>query len=151
MAPMKEAIKAMLLKAMKDKDIILRPLLRAINAEIANKEKTNNKNLDDAEIIAIIKREIKSLEETADMLSSLPDRENNLIEINYKLSKLTSLLPEQMSEEEVREKIDSIFSFSQFPNMGNAMKAILSTDLAIKADKALVAKLVKEKMNNARV
>ena len=148
---MKEAIKAMLLKAMKDKDIILRPLLRAINAEIANKEKTNNKNLDDAEIIAIIKREIKSLEETADMLSSLPDRENNLIEINYKLSKLTSLLPEQMSEEEVREKIDSIFSFSQFPNMGNAMKAILSTDLAIKADKALVAKLVKEKMNNARV
>ena len=148
---MKEAIKAMLLKAMKDKDIILRPLLRAINAEIANKEKTNNKNLDDAEIIAIIKREIKSLEETADMLSSLPDRENNLIEINYKLSKLTNLLPEQMSEEEVREKIDSIFSFSQFPNMGNAMKAILSTDLAIKADKALVAKLVKEKMNNARV
>ena len=148
---MKEAIKAMLLKAMKDKDIILRPLLRAINAEIANKEKTNNKNIDDAEIIAIIKREIKSLEETADMLSSLPDRENNLIEINYKLSKLTSLLPEQMSEEEVREKIDSIFSFSQFPNMGNAMKAILSTDLAIKADKALVAKLVKEKMNNARV
>lgn len=148
---MKEAIKAMLLKAMKDKDIILRPLLRTINAEIANKEKTNNKNLDDAEIIAIIKKEIKSLEETANMLSSLPDRENNLIEINYKLSKLTSLLPEQMSEEEVREKIDSIFSFSQFPNMGNAMKAILSTDLAIKADKALVAKLVKEKMNNARV
>ena len=69
------------------------------------------------------------------------------MELNYRAQQLAKLLPEQLSEEDVRLKIEAILSYSQFPNMGNAMKAILNTDLAEKADKALIAKIVKEKFN----
>ena len=142
---MKEKIKEMLVKAMKEKDAITRNALRYINSEIAKKEKETG-IISDSDIISIIKKEIKSIEETTSLIAGA-GREEELMELNYRSQQLAKLLPEQLSEEEVRLKIEAILSYSQFPNMGNAMKAILSTDLAEKADKALIAKIVKEKFN----
>lgn len=142
---MKEKIKEMLVKAMKEKDAVTRNALRYINSEIAKKEKEMGL-VTDSDIISIIKKEIKSIEETTSLIAGA-GREEELMELNYRSQQLAKLLPEQLSEEEVRLKIEAILSYSQFPNMGNAMKAILSTDLAEKADKALIAKIVKEKFN----
>ena len=142
---MKEKIKEMLVKAMKEKDAVTRNALRYINSEIAKKEKEMG-SVTDSDIISIIKKEIKSIEETTSLIAGA-GREEELMELNYRAQQLAKLLPEQLSEEEVRLKIEAILSYSQFPNMGNAMKAILSTDLAEKADKALIAKIVKEKFN----
>ena len=142
---MKEKIKEMLVKAMKEKDAITRNALRYINSEIAKKEKETG-IISDSDIISIIKKEIKSIEETTSLIAGA-GREEELMELNYRAQQLAKLLPEQLSEEEIRLKIEAILSYSQFPNMGNAMKAILSTDLAEKADKALIAKIVKEKFN----
>lgn len=142
---MKEKIKEMLVKAMKEKDAVTRNALRYINSEIAKKEKETG-IISDSDIISIIKKEIKSIEETTSLIAGA-GREEELMELNYRSQQLAKLLPEQLSEEEVRLKIEAILSYSQFPNMGNAMKAILSTDLAEKADKALIAKIVKEKFN----
>lgn len=142
---MKEKIKEMLVKAMKEKDAITRNALRYINSEIAKKEKETG-IISDSDIVSIIKKEIKSIEETTGLIAGA-GREEELMELNYRAQQLVKLLPEQLSEEEIRLKIEFILSYSQFPNMGNAMKAILSTDLAEKADKALIAKIVKEKFN----
>ena len=142
---MKEKIKEMLVKAMKEKDAVTRNALRYINSEIAKKEKETG-IISDSDIISIIKKEIKSIEETTSLIAGA-GREEELMELKYRAQQLAKLLPEQLSEEEVRLKIEAILSYSQFPNMGNAMKAILSTDLAEKADKALIAKIVKEKFN----
>lgn len=142
---MKEKIKEMLVKAMKEKDAITRNALRYINSEIAKKEKETG-IISDSDIISIIKKEIKSIEETTGLIAGA-GREEELMELNYRAQQLAKLLPEQLSEEEVRLEVEFILSYSQFPNMGNAMKAILSTDLAEKADKALIAKIVKEKFN----
>lgn len=142
---MKEKIKEMLVKAMKEKDAITRNALRYINSEIAKKEKEIG-IINDSDIVSIIKKEIKSIEETTGLIAGA-GREEELMELNYKAQQLAKLLPEQLSEEEVKLKIEAILSYSQFSNMGNAMKAILSTDLAEKADKALIAKIVKEKFN----
>lgn len=142
---MKEKIKEMLVKAMKEKDAITRNALRYINSEIAKKEKETG-IISDSDIVSIIKKEIKSIEETTGLIAGA-GREEELMELNYRAQQLAKLLPEQLSEEEIRLKIEFILSYSQFPNMGNAMKAILSTDLAEKADKALIAKIVKKKFN----
>lgn len=142
---MKEKIKEMLVKAMKEKDAITRNALRYINSEIAKKEKEIG-IINDSDIISIIRKEIKSIEETTGLIAGA-GREEELMELNYRAQQLTKLLPQQLSEEEVRLKIEAILSYSQFSNMGNVMNAILSTDLAEKADKALIAKIVKEKFN----
>lgn len=142
---MKEKIKEMLVKAMKEKDAVTRNALRYINSEIAKKEKEMG-SVTDSDIVSIIKKEIKSIEETTSLIAGA-GREEELMELNYRAQQLASLLPKQLSEEEVRLEVEFILSYSQFPNMGNAMKAILSTDLAEKADKALIAKIIKEKFN----
>lgn len=142
---MKEKIKEMLVKAMKEKDAITRSTLRYINSEIAKKEKEIG-IISDSDIISIIRKEIKSIEETTGLIAGA-GREEELMELNYRAQQLAKLLPEQLSEEEVRHEIELILSYSQFSNMGNVMNAILSTDLAEKTDKALIAKIVKEKFN----
>lgn len=142
---MKEKIKEMLVKAMKEKDAITRSTLRYINSEIAKKEKEIG-IINDSDIISIIRKEIKSIEETTGLIAGA-GREEELMELNYRAQQLTKLLPQQLSEEEVRHEIELILAHSQFSNMGNVMNAILSTDLAEKADKALIAKIVKEKFN----
>lgn len=142
---MKEKIKEMLVKAMKEKDAITRSTLRYINSEIAKKEKEIG-IINDSDIISIIRKEIKSIEETTSLIAGA-GREEELMELNYRAQQLTKLLPQQLSEEEVRHEIELILAHSQFSNMGNVMNAILSTDLAEKADKALIAKIVKEKFN----
>lgn len=142
---MKEKIKEILVKAMKEKDAVTRNALRYINSEIAKKEKEMG-SVTDSDIISIIKKEIKSIEETTSLIAGA-GREEELMELNYRSQQLASLLPQQLSEEEVRHEIELILAHSQFPNMGNAMKTILSTNLAEKADKALIAKIVKENFN----
>lgn len=142
---MKEKIKEMLVKAMKEKDAITRSTLRYINSEITKKEKEIG-IINDSDIISIIRKEIKSIEKTTSLIAGA-GREEELMELNYRAQQLTKLLPKQLSEKEVRLKIEAILSYSQFSNMGNVMNAILSTDLAEKADKALIAKIVKEKFN----
>ena len=142
---MKEKIKEILVKAMKEKDAVTRNALRYINSEIAKKEKEMG-SVTDSDVISIIKKEIKSIEETTSLIAGA-GREEELMELNYRSQQLASLLPKQLSEEEVRLEVEFILSYSQFPNMGCAMKGILSTSLAEKADKALIAKIVKEKFN----
>lgn len=73
---------------------------------------------------------------------------NSILEITHKIATIESLLPQLLSEEEVRARIDEIFEHSTFINMGGAMQAILSTSLAKEADKAMISKIVKEKFSS---
>ena len=93
---MKEKIKEMLVKAMKEKDAVTRNALRYINSEIAKKEKETG-IISDSDIISIIKKEIKSIEETTSLIAGA-GREEELMELNYRSQQLAKLLPEQLSE-----------------------------------------------------
>lgn len=144
---MKEKIKEMLLIAMKSNDSVLRTKLRYINSLIAKKEKDTGLDISDSDIISIIKKERKEIEDTLSLIAGA-GREDEIYNLNYVSLKLDELIPKQLTEEELRAKIDDMFSFSEFPNMGCAMKAVLGTSLSDVADKSLIAKIVKEKFNN---
>lgn len=140
---MKEKIKKILIQAMKENNKLVRDLLRYINSEIAKREKESGKELDDDAIISIIKKEAKAIQ----------DNVNLGIEKNYvmdyftegqKAGFLCSLLPKQLSEEEVKVEVDKLFAENEFTNMGAAMKVVMPALGAI-ADKAMLSKLVKER------
>lgn len=142
---MKEKINALLIEAMKEKNAIVRTVCRYLNSLIKKKEIDTRTICSDADIISIIKKEIKNNEET---LALCKDNNQETFETFKQWNSiLNSLLPEQLSEEEVRKRVNNMLSISHFPNMGCAMKAILGTDLATIADKSLIAKIVKEKFN----
>lgn len=140
---MKELIKKHLIEAMKSKNKVVRDLLRYINSEIAKKEKDSGKELDDNGIISIIKKEIKSIKENI-QIGIDNHYAMNYFELNEKVEFLTSLLPKQLSEEEVKAEVDKLFEAYRFVDMKVAMKIIIPALGAI-ADKAMLSKLVKEK------
>lgn len=139
---MKEKINDMLKQSMINKDKVVRDLLRYINSEIAKKEKDKKKELTDEEIISILKKEKKIIEDNIKIAI-----EHNLSfaynEEMTKVSILVGLIPVQLSEEQTREKIQEIFNENNFTNMGEAMKVIIPKLGGI-ADKKLISKIVKE-------
>lgn len=146
---MKEKIKALTIKAMKEKNILIRDLFRLVQSEIAKREKELKRDLTDEEVIAVLNKEKKQLNETMSFYkeSDSEKQQAAVTEIKEKIATIDGLLPKQLTEEEVVEAIDNIFANNSFANMGMAMKAILATDLATKADKSLISKIVKSKFN----
>lgn len=146
---MKEKIKALTIQAMKEKNILIRDLFRLVQSEIAKREKELKRDLTDEEVIAVLNKEKKQLNETMSFYKE--DTSEKAIaavtEIKEKIITIEGLLPKQLSEEEVRAEIDKLFASNEFGNMGVAMKTILATDLSTKADKGLISRLVKEKFN----
>lgn len=140
---MKNKIKELLVKSMKSKDVIARNILRYINSEIAKKEKDTGKELDDNGIIDIIKKEIKSIEENV-QIAIAHGHNMDFYEEGSKAGVLASLLPKQLTQEEVKQAINELFEENNYANMGAAMKDILPKLGAI-ADKRTISALVKER------
>lgn len=140
---MKQKIKEILINAMKNKDVTTRNILRYINSEIAKKEKDSGKELDDNGIIDIIKKEIKSIEDNI-QIAIAHAHATDFYQEREKIAVLTSLLPKQLSKEEVQQAVNELFDKNNYPNMGTAMKDILPK-LGAVADKKLLSVLVKER------
>lgn len=146
---MKTKIKDLTIKAMKEKNILIRDLFRLVQSEIAKREKELKRDLTDEEVIAVLNKEKKQLNETMSFYNEADSEKQQaaVVEIKEKIAVIDSLLPEQLSEDEIVATIDDIFTNNDFANMGAAMKFVLSTDLATKADKGLISKIVKSKFN----
>ena len=123
-------------------------LLRNIKAAILNEEVAKQKRdegLSDAEVEAVLTREAKKRNESAELY-----RQNDRVELaeteERELEIIQEFLPEQMSEADVRAVVDA-----KIAELGaNDMKAMGQVIGAVKqqvgntADGALVARLVKE-------
>lgn len=147
---MKEKIKQLTVKAMKEKNVLMRDLFRLVQSEIAKREKELKRDLTDEEVIAVLNKEKKQLNETLGFYEkgeNIANKDVTIKEIAEKIAMIESLLPEQLSEDVLRARIDEIFENATFANMGAAMREVLSTDLASKADKGMISKIVKEKFS----
>ena len=100
---MKEKIKALTIQAMKEKNILIRDLFRLVQSEIAKREKELKRDLTDEEVIAVLNKEKKQLNETMSFYKE--DTSEKAIaavtEIKEKITTIEGLLPKQLSEEEV--------------------------------------------------
>ena len=126
--------------------------LRNLKAAILNEEVALGKRdegLTDDEIEKVIAREVKKRVESAKVY-----RENNRPELaepeEQEMAVLKRFLPEQLSEEEltsiVKSKIAAL-GVSGPQAMGQVIGA-LKQELGNKADGALLARIVKEQLNN---
>jgi len=137
--------------ALKGNEKLKLSTLRLIRAAIKNTEISKKDKLTEDEIIGIISKHLKKLEESLDLFikgqrPELVDRAKKEIEI------IKEYLPEQLAEEEV-EKIakDTIkkFEFSGLKDIGPAMRAIMPL-LKGKADGKIVNKVVRDLLDNSK-
>lgn len=146
-----ETISKDMIEAMKNKDkdtlSTLRLLKSAIDLYLVN-NKLDRGNASDEVVIDVVSKQVKTHKESIEEFKK-GNRQDLIDNLNREINLLSKYLPEQLSEEEVRNEIDKVFDKvkpTSIKDMGAIMKE-LGPIFKGKADMKLVNAIVKEKLN----
>ena len=144
---LKEDLMKALKEAMQNKDSLKKETITMLRAAILQVEKDGQKELNEAEMQAIVAKEVKKRKESiADFEKG--GRPDLAQQTNKEIEILSEYLPEQLSEEQVRnlvlETIAAVGACSM-KDMGKVMGA-LREKTAGKADGKLVSDVVKAEL-----
>lgn len=144
MTDMKEAMKS------HDKETLstLRFLKSAIDLFKINNKMDRTESPSDDTVIEVVSKQVKTHKESIEEFKKA-GRDDLVENLLKEVQVLIKYLPEQLSEDEVRSKIDEVISSvkaSSIKDMGKVMKE-LTPIFKGKADMKLVNTIVKEKLN----
>jgi len=139
-------IESDLTDALKARDQVRIDTLRGLKTRLQNEQIAQMKDLNEDEIFALIRSEVKRRKEAASAFTE-GSRQKMADKELAEAAILSSYLPQGPSEEEIAGKIDALIAENRFTakDFGQAMgklKAALPT-----ADGTELAKLLKEKLN----
>ena len=141
----KDTINEKLKDAMRNHDEDGKRVYRMILSSVKFAEKTEGKELDDAEVTRILQKELKIRRETlAEAVKG--DREAARLEAEKDISLIEPLLPKQMSAEELKAVVQSVIAEvdAKTPaDMGKVMKALMPKVKGLAANDQ-ISKMVKE-------
>ncbi|MEC7785616.1 MAG: GatB/YqeY domain-containing protein [Nitrospinota bacterium] len=145
---LKEKLLLDMKEAMKSKDSLKLGTVRSVIAAVKNQEIDLRKDLDEEEILAIVSREVKKRKEAANLYEKgkrpeLKDKEIQEMKI------LQTYLPEQVSEEVLRQRIQEVIAETGAEGMkdfGKIMKTLVP-EFKGKADNALIKELTNKYLN----
>ncbi len=130
------------------KNDLVRDTIRMFLAEVQRFEIDNKEEVDDAKALQIINKMIKQRNDSISQFISggrddLADKEQEEVNI------LSKYKPEQLSEEEVTEKVKNAIQDSGASSMQDIGKVmgVLKSSLAGSADMGMVSKIVKDELS----
>ena len=142
---LKSLIKSQVTTSMKNGDKLRTSVLRMTLAEIQKEEISEKSDLEDNKLISILKKMIKQRKES--IAQYLKASRNELAEKEKEeITIIQEFLPDQMTEEEIREIIQKTIESTgaeSMKDMGKVMAA-LKEQTAGKADAALISQEVKK-------
>ena len=132
---------------MLDKNVLIRDTIRMFLSEVQRFEIDNKEEVDDAKALQIINKMIKQRNDSISQFKEggredLADKEQQEVEI------LSKYKPEQLSEEDITEKVKSAIEETGAESMQDIGKVmgVLKSALAGSADMGLVSKIVKDQL-----
>ncbi len=132
---------------MLDKNDLVRDTIRMFLSEVQRFEIDNKEEVDDAKALQIINKMIKQRNDSISQFKEggredLADKEQQEVEI------LSKYKPEQLSEEDITEKVKSAIEETGAESMQDIGKVmgVLKSALADSADMGLVSKIVKDQL-----
>ena len=145
---LKEKLLSEMREAMKSKDSLKLETIRSVIAAVKNQEIDLRKDLDEEEVLAIISREVKKRKEAASLYEKgkRPELEDKEVQ---EMKILQTYLPEQVSEEDLRQRIQEVIEETGAEGMkdfGKIMKTLVP-EFKGKADNALIKELASEFLN----
>ena len=136
----KEQINKDYMTAFKSKNTVAKNLLSVVKGEIQTQEKnTGVDNLSDEDVLKILTKTAKSLNETIKSLSPIDGKGEDIVQACTELAIIECYLPKQMSKEEVTGKVTELVN-SGITNIGAIMKEFAS----LPVDKKMVSEAIKE-------
>ena len=145
---LKEKLLSNMKEAMKSKDSVKLGTVRSVISAVKNQEIDLKKELSEEEIITIVSREVKKRKEAAVLYEKgnrpeLKDKEIQEMKI------LQTYLPEQVSEKDLRRRIQEVIAETGAEGMkdfGKIMKTLVA-EFKGKADNSLIKELANEYLN----
>jgi uncharacterized protein YqeY len=136
----KEQINKDYMTAFKAKNTVAKNLLSVVKGEIQTIEKnTGVENMSDEDVLKILTKTSKSLNETIKSLSPIDGKGEDIVQAVVELAIIQGYLPKQMSKNEVSEKVTELLN-SGITNIGAIMKEFAT----LPADKKMVSEIIKE-------
>ena len=142
---LKEKLLEDLKQAMKEKNVIRKNVVQMVRAAILQVEKDKQIEVTDEQIVEIIAKEAKKRKDSiADYEKS--GRQDLLDQIKQEIAILEEYLPEQLSEQEIEEKVKAIITnlgASSMKDMGKIMKTA-KEELGASADGKTINEIAKK-------
>ena len=145
---LKEKLLADMKEALKAKDSLRLNTIRSVISAIKNQEIDLRKEIEEEEILTLVTREVKKRKEASALFKK--GRRTDLMEKeDQEMVVLQVYLPEQVSEEVLRKRIQEVIAETGAEGMkdfGKIMKALVP-EFKGKADNALIKDLAGEFLN----
>ena len=145
---LKEKLLSNMKEAMKSKDSVKLGTVRGVISAVKNQEIDLKKELSEEEILTIVSREVKKRKEAAVLYEKgnrpeLKDKEIQEMKI------LQTYLPEQVSEKDLRRRIQEVIAETGAEGMKDfgKIKKTLVPEIKGKADNSLIKELANEYLN----
>ncbi|WP_297393105.1 GatB/YqeY domain-containing protein [uncultured Peptoniphilus sp.] len=145
---LKERLMADLKEAMKNKDKLRKDVITMVRAAIKQKEVDERVELDDSDILDIISKQLKEKKSSIDEFKK-GNRQDLVDQTNDEIEILLKYLPEQLSDEELKEIIKKVIDENEITSMkdiGKLMKNVMPL-IKGKADGKQVNLIAKELLN----
>ena len=143
-----EKITKDLTEAMKAKDTFRTSVLRMLKSALKNEEINKKSPLTDDEVLAIIKKQVKTRKDSMNEYVSY-NRMDLADSLQKEIDILNEYLPEELSDEELEKIVNETITkvnAESIKQMGLVIKTI-SSEYGARCDMAKVSKLVKEKLS----
>lgn len=131
--------------AMKGKDMRTLDVLRVLSASLKNKTIEMKKELEDAEVVAVIRSDVKKLQDALEDFSKAA-REDLVEKTEEEIEVLKKYLPAEMTDEELRGKVQAkleAIGATDMKDFGKAMGELMA-DLKGAVDGSRVKKMIEE-------
>jgi len=140
----KQTIQSDQITAMKARDVKKLETLRYILAQIKNKEVETQKEITEDEAVKVLRKEGKKLQEAIDAAQKA-GRSDLSEESKFQLDILSKYLPAEISDENLKKKIEEIISQNQeaFAKNPNSVIGICVGKLKSEADPARISRIVR--------
>ncbi|NMW84608.1 GatB/YqeY domain-containing protein [Peptoniphilus sp. AGMB00490] len=145
---LKERLMADLKEAMKSKNKLRKDVITMVRAAIKQKEVDERVELDDSDIENIISKQLKEKKSSIEEFKK-GNREDLVKQTNDEIEILLEYLPEQLSDEELKEIIKKVIDENELTSMkdiGKLMKNVMPL-IKGKADGKQVNVIAKELLN----
>ncbi len=135
--------------ALKAKDKFTAGVISTAKAAVLLVEKTDNRKLEDDEVISILAKEVKQRRESI-LEFEKGNRQDLVDQCKSEIEILLKYLPQQLNEEEIKQIVKESaeeVGANSIKDMGKVMSAVRPKVVG-KADGKLVSEIVKEYLNN---
>ncbi|HEY8889074.1 MAG TPA: GatB/YqeY domain-containing protein [Clostridium sp.] len=124
---LKQTLKDDIIKYMKNRDKVRLTTLRTLMAEVRYKEIDSKKDIEDDELIGIVEKTIKQLNETLSYAKQA-NKEEIIAETKISIELLTNYMPMQLTDDEAKAIVIEVIAENGFKgkgDMGKVMKAVM--------------------------